>query len=81
MTQLDISMSIPKYFTVGQVQAGGTGTLESSWSLTLTRNGPSAGYGPYTVVFTQDGMDWTASTIAASPDINPMGAGPGTTGP
>jgi hypothetical protein len=44
--------------------------------LTLTRTGPSAGYGQYTVTFTQDGFDTTNSTITTEPansDINPMG--------
>jgi type IV pilus assembly protein PilA len=74
LTQLDISQSAPTYFTVGTVAAGATGSLQDSWTLTLTRTGPSSGYGAYTVIFTQDGFDWTNSTIATIPDINPMGA-------
>ncbi|HOD81143.1 MAG: Type II secretion system protein G precursor [Planctomycetes bacterium ADurb.Bin126] len=69
---LDIKMTAPKYYTVGTVQAGDTGDLEDSWSLTLTRSGASAGYGSYTVIFTQEGFDATNSTIAAKPEINPM---------
>src|ERR1700760_1179508 len=34
---LDISFSPPKYFTVGAIAAGSTGSLENSWTLTLTR--------------------------------------------
>ena len=73
LTTLDLVMATPKYFTVGTPAAGGTGSLQDSWTLTLTRAGASAGYGAYTVVFTQDGFDTTNSTIATMPDINPMG--------
>ena len=71
VTTLDISFSAPTYFTVGTVAAGTTGSLQDSWTLTLTRVGASAGYGAYTVTFTQSGYDATNSTIPAV--INPMG--------
>ena len=71
---LDMEQVAPKYFTAGAIVAGGTGSLEDSWSMTLTRQGASAGYGAYTVVFTQDGYDSVTSTISALPDINPMGS-------
>ena len=70
---LDLKMSAPKYFTVGDVAAGASSSLQDSWTLTLTRTGASAGYGAYTVIFTQDGYDSTNSGIQALPDINPMG--------
>ncbi len=75
LTNLDMEQTAPKYFTVDVAGcvAGSTGSLEDSWSLTLTRQGASAGYGAYTVVFTQDGYDPVVSTIEALPDINPMG--------
>jgi len=73
ITTLDLVMAAPKYFTVGAPAAGGSGSLQDSWTLTLTRAGASAGYGAYTVIFTQDGFDTTNSTIATMPDINPMG--------
>jgi type IV pilus assembly protein PilA len=73
VTTLDIKQSAPKYFTVGEVGAGSTSNLEDSWSLTLTRVGASAGYGAYTVTFTDDGFDKANSTIADLADINPMG--------
>jgi len=73
ITALDIKMSAPKYFTVGNIQAGSTGSLEDSWTLTLTRTGASAGYGAYTITFTEEGFDAANSTIANLPDINPMG--------
>ncbi|MBE3096387.1 MAG: prepilin-type N-terminal cleavage/methylation domain-containing protein [Planctomycetes bacterium] len=69
---LDIKMTNLKYFTVGIVQAGSTASLEDSWTLTLTRAGASAGYGAYTVTFTEQGFDSLNSTITAKPDINPM---------
>jgi type IV pilus assembly protein PilA len=74
LTDLDMEQTAPKYFTVGTIAAGSTASLEDSWTLTLTRQGASAGYGAYTVVFTQDGYDPVTSTIAALPDINPMGS-------
>jgi prepilin-type N-terminal cleavage/methylation domain-containing protein len=74
LENLDMEQSAPTYFTVGAVAAGGSGSLEDSWSLTLTRQGASAGYGAYTVTFTEDGYDALNSTIDALPDINPMGS-------
>ncbi|HUS90277.1 MAG TPA: prepilin-type N-terminal cleavage/methylation domain-containing protein [Phycisphaerae bacterium] len=72
LTTLDIKMTAPKYFTVGLVSGGATGDLEDSWTLTLTRTGSSAGYGAYTVTFTQEGYDTVNSTISGHSDINPM---------
>ncbi len=74
LADLDISIPPPKYFTVGTVAAGSTGDLEDSWSLTLTREGASAGYGAYTVVFTELGYDTVNSTINDLPQINPIGS-------
>ena len=71
VNDLDIQFTAPKYFTVGAVGPGGTLDLEDSWSLTLTRTGAAAGYGPYTVIFTEQGFDAT-STITEHEDINPM---------
>lgn len=73
LTLLDIQEPAPTYFTIGTVGPGSTGDLSSSWSLTFTRSGPSAGYGAYTVIFTDQGFDATDSTISGFPDINPMG--------
>ena len=73
ITALDIKVSTPKYFTVDSIAAGSTTSLQDSWSLTLTRVGASAGYGAYTVTFTEDGYDKVNSTIEGLPDINPMG--------
>jgi prepilin-type N-terminal cleavage/methylation domain-containing protein len=72
ITDLDIQFSVPKYFTVGSVSPGASGSLEDSWSLTLTRVGASSGYGAYTVVFTDQGYDTINSTIQGIPDINPI---------
>jgi len=74
LTDLDIALPTPKYFSVGTVAAGSTGDLEDSWTLTLTREGASAGYGAYTVVFTEQGYDSTNSTINDLPQINPIGS-------
>ena len=69
---LDIKFTPPKYFTVGAIAAGSTSSLQDSWTLTLTRTGASAGYGEYTVIFTQEGYDATNSSIKDNSDINPM---------
>ena len=68
---LDIQFTAPKYFTVGEFAGD---DLETGWSLTLTRTGNAAGYGEYTVIFTEDGFDSTNSTIADEDhvDISPM---------
>src|SRR5438552_563821 len=67
VADLDIKLSVPKYFSVGTLAAGTTGSLEDSWTLTLTRTGASAGYGAYTITFTEDGFDKTNSTIEGIP--------------
>lgn len=71
MGDLDVQLPAPKYFTVGAIAAGSSGNIEDSWTLTLTRTGAAAGYGAYTVTFTDQGFDVAASTIVA--DINPQG--------
>jgi len=70
ITQLDMEQTPPTYFSVGAITAAGGGSLEDSWSLTLTRSGSSSGYGAYTVTFTHDGYDSLNSDIDA--DINPQ---------
>jgi prepilin-type N-terminal cleavage/methylation domain-containing protein len=70
--KLDIKMTPSRYFSVGTMQPGGTDSLEDSWSLTLTRTGSAAGYGAYTVSFTQEGYDPNSSTISSHDSINPM---------
>jgi prepilin-type N-terminal cleavage/methylation domain-containing protein len=69
LTDLDIQSPKPKYFEVPAECSPGAGGLETGWTLTLTRQGPSAGYGSYTVVYTDQGFD-TSSTIV--PDISPV---------
>ncbi len=70
ISKLDINMPVPRYFTAGSIGAGTTATLQNSWTMTMTRAGASAGYGDYTVVFTEDGYDTANSTIVA--DVSPM---------
>jgi prepilin-type N-terminal cleavage/methylation domain-containing protein len=74
LTLLDISIPTPKYFTVGDVAAGSTDDLEDSWQLTLTRVGASAGYGAYTVTFSEQGYNADDSSINDLPQINPIGS-------
>ena len=70
ISKLDIQMPTPKYFSVGDPAAGGTNSLEDSWTLTLTRTGAAGGYGAYKVVFTEQGYDSDNSDIPAK--LNPM---------
>ena len=75
LTKLDVHLSNPKYFTVGTPTGGGQdNTFEEGWKLTLIRVGAAAGYGAYTVTFTEEGFDVADSTVAdADHDaINPM---------
>ncbi|MCE5277747.1 MAG: prepilin-type N-terminal cleavage/methylation domain-containing protein [Planctomycetaceae bacterium] len=72
LADLDIKLTAPKYFAAGTIAAGKTSSLEDSWTLSLTRSGASAGYGEYTVTFTEEGFDTTNSTISDHADINPM---------
>ena len=72
LTDLDIKMTAPKYFSTGTISAGSTGDLQDSWSLSLTRAGASAGYGEYTVSWCEEGFDSENSTITDHDDINPM---------
>jgi prepilin-type N-terminal cleavage/methylation domain-containing protein len=71
LTKLDLVQTAPTYFTVGTVGAVGSGSLENTWQLTLTRAGSSGGYGSYTVTFNHDGYDSGNSDIVA--DVNPQG--------
>ncbi len=73
LDHLDVQIPVPHYFVVGTISVGATGSLEDSWSLTLTREGASSGYGAYTVTFNHNGYDPVGSTIHGMPDINPMG--------
>ncbi len=77
IADLDIKFTTPTYFTVGTILAGSTTNLEDSWTLTMTRLGAAAGYGEYTVVFTEEGYDSVASSINGLPTINPMGTSGG----
>ena len=77
----DISMQAPKYFTVtSYTPTAGSATTAPSWTMTLTRDVASSSKGAYTVIFTQDGFDYTNSSITANPEINPMGSTGSTSG-
>jgi type II secretory pathway pseudopilin PulG len=71
-SQLDITQSAPRYFSLGSLtpvsDAGGNPT----WSMVLTRDSTTSSYGAYQVKFTQDGFD-TSSNICNAGDISPMG--------
>jgi len=60
MGQLDIKMSSPKHFKVGNFTSY---NWQTQWELRLTRQGPSSGYGNYTVTYNQDGFKRSRSSI------------------
>jgi prepilin-type N-terminal cleavage/methylation domain-containing protein len=66
--KLDIQYPAPAYFSVPTTIT----STQNTWTLTLTRTGASAGYGPYTVTFTDQGYDSANSTINGIGDINPI---------
>ena len=72
LTKLDIKFSPLQYFETTGINEADAETMQTTWSMTLTRKGASAGYGAYTVNFNEDGYDGNNSTIASYPDINPM---------
>jgi prepilin-type N-terminal cleavage/methylation domain-containing protein len=73
LTKLDVQLPTPKYFTASEVAPSGT-SLEKGWKVTLTRSGASAGYGDYTVTYTEEGFDAANSLISDEEHaaINPM---------
>jgi len=57
---LDISIDSPEFFSVSGPYSS---NWESKWEMKLTRNGASAGYGRYTVIFDQNGYNSRKSSI------------------
>jgi Tfp pilus assembly protein PilE len=58
---LDISQTLPVYFSVGTCNGHDT-----AWDCTLTRQGATAGYGNYTVSFTENGFTGAGGTPAST---------------
>jgi prepilin-type N-terminal cleavage/methylation domain-containing protein len=69
ITDLDIQFPAPKYFSVGNVTA-----TDNTWTVTASRKEPSAGYGAYTVIFTDQGYSSNSNIVG---DISPMGGATG----
>jgi hypothetical protein len=67
----DVDLPPLKFFFAGNLEPGESG-IEDSWRMTLVRRGPAAGYGAYTVAYTERGFDRDRSTIVAVPTINPF---------
>ncbi len=72
MAALDVDLPVLEYFETAGIDESDPQTLQTEWTMTLSRKGASAGFGAYTVVFNQDGFDGTTSTITEFPEINPM---------
>ena len=67
VTDLDIDIQNPQYFSVGTMTSA---NWEDQWELKLTRSGASSGFGQYTVVFDQNGYNDTKSSIP--PELKPV---------
>jgi prepilin-type N-terminal cleavage/methylation domain-containing protein len=67
-TDLDVSMTAPKYFNVPT----SIGADEGNWNLQLSRLSGSSGYGQYTVEYNQDGYDNNTSDSDIPTAISPM---------
>jgi type II secretory pathway pseudopilin PulG len=72
IADLDFQQADPEYFVVLPISPGSTGSINDSWSMTLRREGASAGYGAYEVTFTESGYDEAGSSIELYPGIHPM---------
>jgi len=71
LAKLRIATELPIDFSASAVGAGDTGSLASSWRLTLTRIAPTS-FGSYTIVFGERGFDAQRSTIDEKASINPF---------
>jgi type IV pilus assembly protein PilA len=57
---LDIKLSVPAHFKVGRLTSH---RWQTKWQLTLTRQGPSSGFGNYTVTWNQTGFSKRRSSV------------------
>lgn len=58
--QLDVKLSAPKHFLVGNFTSY---NWQTQWELRLTRKGASSGFGAYTVTWCQDGFVRSRSSL------------------
>ncbi len=63
LNQLDLERPEPTFFAVGEFSPGHTGSLSTSWSLTLTRFGDALVSRRGTVTFNEHGFDRDRSTL------------------
>ncbi len=80
VASLDVSMDAPKYFTITEPTAGLSLDIQQDWQMQLTRSGSNAGFGAYTVVWSETGFvdGVSTSTICGVPAILPVEACTGT---
>lgn len=74
LKQLEIQETAAAYFDFGSFEAGQSGSIENSWSMTMTRRPTDRFKGEYTVTFTDQGFDPNESTISDLPGIAPIQA-------
>lgn len=72
LSNLDVAIPVIQYFETTGIADSDATALQTHWSQTLVRKGASAGYGAYTVTFTENGFDTENSNIMDHQDINPM---------
>ncbi|MBC8406129.1 MAG: prepilin-type N-terminal cleavage/methylation domain-containing protein [Planctomycetes bacterium] len=60
LSQLDITISNPKHFKVGNFTSY---NWQTQWELKLTRQGASSGFGAYSVTWNQDGFQRARSSV------------------
>ena len=72
LQKLSINAPAPKHFSVGQPTSI---DWQARWSLRLTREGASSGFGAYTVSFSEKGFDAARSSIPTA--LSPTGQGGG----
>ncbi len=70
VTDLDVTLPAPQYFTVGSITPTTSTAGTPDWTLTLTRNSNSSYQ--YTVAWTSNGFDTSNSTIMTYPAIMPV---------
>lgn len=63
LDDLDVVFTTPEFYSIFTTIAAGPTGLENSWTCTMTRSGDTGGYGAYTVTFTEEGWDRSASSI------------------
>ena len=73
ISQLDVTLPLMKYFTLGRARWTRSGSTASApaWTMTVTRIASTSSYGAYSVHWTDQGLS-TSSGICTYPQICPV---------